>query len=429
MKGFMAWVEKYLAPIGGKLSEQRHLAAVRDGLIAITGLIIIGSFAVLINNLPIKGWGDLYVIKLIKFYDVPIWNGTMGILALLACFSIASHLAQSYKLDGTIGGTIAAAAFVCVTPEITQGAWGQPFYTATYLFSAMITALLAVEIMRWFIKNKIVIKVPDSVPPAVGRSFSAMLPALGVLITFALIRGGLHVLWTMSFNDVILKVLSPLKVLGGSIGGALVAVILVHLLWAVGAHGGTIVFTIFGPFFLEAATQNATAFAAGQAVPNTITGPFLDMFVYIGGAGATLGLAILMLTRAKSETLKAMGKIGIGPALFNINEPILFGVPMIANAVLIIPFILAPVVMCLVTYFAMASGLVAKTIAVANWASPVVMGAWVSTGDWKAIVLQLVNVIISVVIYYPFFVAFDKMKVREENERAAQLASGKKATA
>jgi len=425
----MAWIEKYLAPIGGRLSEQRHLAAVRDGLLAITGLIIIGSFAVLINNLPIPGWGDLYVIKLIKFYDVPIWNGTMGILALLACFSIASHLAQSYKMDGTIAGALAAAAFVTVTPEITQGAWGQPFYTATYLFSAMITALLAVEIMHWFIKNKIVIKVPDSVPPAVGRSFSALLPGLGVLLAFALIRGGLNVLWTMSFNDVVLKVLSPLKILGGSLTGALVAVILVHLLWAVGAHGGTIVFTIFGPFFLEAATQNATALAAGQPIPNVITGPFLDMFVYIGGAGATLGLAILMLFRAKSETLKAMGKVGIGPALFNINEPILFGVPMIANAVLLIPFILAPVAMTLVTYFAMTTGLVGKTIAVANWASPIIMGAWASTGDWRSIVLQFVNVALSVVIYYPFFVAYDKMKLREENERAAELKTGKKATA
>jgi len=420
----MAWIEKYLAPIGGKLSEQRHLAAVRDGLLAITGLIIIGSFAVLINNLPITGWGDLYIIKLIKFYDVPIWNGTMGILALLACFSIASHLAQHYKMDGTIAGTLAAAAFVTVTPEITEGAWGQPFYTAAYLFSAMITALLAVEIQHWFVKRKIVIKVPDSVPPAVGRAFSALLPGLGVLIVFALIRGGLKVLWALSFNDLIQTILLPLKVVGGSLGGAIVAVVLLHLLWAVGAHGGTIVFTIFGPFFLEAATKNAELVAAGQLPTNIITGPFLDIFVYIGGAGATLGLALLMILRAKSESLKAIGKLGVGPALFNINEPILFGVPMIANAMLFIPFILAPVAMCLVTYGAMATGLVGKTIAVAPWSSPVIMGALVATGDWKAVILQVINVAVSMVIYYPFFVAFDKMKLREESDNATKL--GKK---
>jgi len=427
MKAFMAWIEKYLAPIGGKLSEQRHLAAIRDGLLAITSFIIIGSFAVLINNIPIPGWGDLYIIKLFKFYDGPIWNGTLAILALIACFSIGSHLAQSYKMDGVIGGVMAVAAFVTVTPEITEGAWGMPFLGTGYLFSAIITALVAIEIMHWFVKNKIVIKVPDSVPPAVGRSFSALLPGLGVLIAFSLLRGGLNVLWTISFNDLILTILSPLKVLGGSLGGALVAVILVHLLWAVGAHGGTIVFTIFGPFFLEAATQNANAFAAGQPIPNVITGPFLDMFVYVGGAGATLGLAILMLLRAKSEQMKAMGKVAIGPALFNINEPIIFGVPMIANPVLLIPFVLAPVAITLVSYFAMASGLVGRTMAVANWASPVIMGAWISTPDWKAIVLQLVNVAIAVIIYYPFFVAFDKMKLREENERAG--AAGKKTIA
>jgi PTS system cellobiose-specific IIC component len=428
MKGFMAWIEQRLAPIGARVSEERHLAAVRDGLLAITSFIIIGSMFVLINNLPITGWGDLYVIKLFKFYDVPIWNATMGVLSLIAAFSIGSHLGKSYGMDQTISGVMAVAALVTVTPDV-QGAWGMPYLTAGYLFTAMIVSLVAVDIQWWFVKHKIVIKVPESVPPAVGRSFSALIPGTAVLIFFALIRGLLTVQWAITLNDVIIKVLSPLKVLGGSLAGALVAVILVHLLWAVGAHGGTIVFTIFGPFFLQAATENATAFAAHQPIVNTVTGPMLDMFVYIGGAGATLGLALLMLTRAKSAQMKAMGKIAIGPALFNINEPVLFGVPMIANAMLIIPFILAPVAMCLVTYFAMSTGLVMKTIAVANWASPIIMGAWVSTGDWKAIVLQLVNVAISVVIYYPFFVAFDKMKLREEQENEKKLQTAKKATA
>lgn len=422
----MNWIERNLAPLGARLGEQRHLAAIRDGLLALTAFIIIGAFVTLLVNLPITGWGEFYAVKVFKFYSLPMWNGTMGILSVLACISIAAHLAQSYKLDGIIGGVMAASAFITITPEL-KDAWGLPFHMAGWLFTAIITAIITVEIWRWFVKNKIIIKMPDSVPPAVGKSFSAILPALGVLVSFALLRGGLRIALDLSVNDLILWVLSPLKVFGGSLLGALVAVLLVHLLWAVGVHGGTIVFTIFGPFFLEATTANTAALAAGQPIPNIITSPFLDSFVYIGGAGASLGLAICMLFRAKSEQMKALGKVAIGPALFNINEPILFGTPLIANPMLFIPFLAVPIVTTLTTYFAMASGVVSKTVAIAHWAAPLGLSAIVSTADWKAIILQVVNVAISVVVYYPFFVAYDKMKVREEAERAAQ--AGVKATA
>ncbi|MGE5591064.1 MAG: PTS sugar transporter subunit IIC [Bacillota bacterium] len=418
MKKLMEWIERYLAPAAARISEQRHMASLRDGLTMVVPFLIIGSFATLILNVPIKGWGDLAFIKFIKPYGVDIWDATLGIVSLMASFSIGSSLAQRYKMDGTIGGLMAVAALIVVTPEV-EGAWGLPFHTAGWLFTAMITSMLAVEIQHWFVKRNIVIRMPDGVPPAVGKSFSALLPGLAVLLVFVALRGIVFALFHISVNDIILKIFEPLRVLGGSLAGALIAVMLVHLLWSVGAHGGTIVFTIFGPFFLQAATQNAEAFAAGQAAPNLITAPFLDIFVYIGGAGASLGLAILMLAFAKSQQMKALGKIAIGPALFNINEPILFGAPMIMNPVLLIPFVLAPVVLTLVTYAAMASGLVGRTIAVANWATPVIAGGLITTADWRAVVLQLVNVAIATVIYYPFFRAYDRMKLQEENGKLA----------
>lgn len=426
MNKFMNWVEKSLAPAAARLSEQRHLASIRDGLISIMSLLIIGSFVVMILNIPITGWGDLALIKAIKPYGIFIWNGTMGVVSLLACFSIANQLAQRLKLDGTIGGVLAVAALIVISPEV-EGAWGLPFHTAGWLFTAMITALVAVEIQHWFVRHNIIIKMPDSVPPAVGRAFSSLLPGTAVLVIFALVRGGVNAAWGVSVNDLIGLIFAPLKVFGGSLAGALVAVVLLHLLWAVGVHGGNIVAAIFGPIFLEAATQNADAFAAGQAAPHLVTAPMLDIFVYVGGAGATLGLALLMVFRARSQQLRALGKVGIGPALFNINEPILFGTPLIMNPVLLIPFIAAPVVTTLITYFAMATGLVGRTIAIAHWASPVIMGALVSTADWKAAILQVINVAVAVVIYYPFFRVYDKMKLAEEAGTAP--ARAQKATA
>jgi PTS system cellobiose-specific IIC component len=421
MKAFMNWIENTLAPRAAKLSEQRHLAAVRDGLILLMSFMIIGSFAVLILNIPIKGWADLTVIKYFKPYGLPVWNGTLGIVGLLAAFSIGSALAQRLKMDGTMGGLLAAASLVVISPDLT-GAWGLPFHTAGWLFTAMFTALIAVEIQHWFVKNKIVIKMPDSVPPAVGRSFSALIPAIGVLFFFSIVRGIFQFGLGMGVNDVVGVVLAPLKFFGGSLAGALVAVILVHLLWAVGIHGGNIALAIFGPVFLVATNENVAAFSQGLPVHNIVTGPFLDIFVYFGGAGATLGLALVMFLFARSKQLKTLGRISIGPALFNINEPLIFGTPIIMNPMLLIPFLGIPVVLTIISYFVMATNIVGRTIALAPWTSPVIMGALYATADWKAVILQLFNVALATAIYYPFFKAYDKQKVAEENGAVSKAA-------
>lgn len=422
----MDWIERTLAPAAARVSEQRHLASLRDGLIYIVPFLIIGSLVVMILNLPITGWADLAVIKFIKPHGGNIWNGTMGIASLLAAFGIGSSLAQKYKMDGTIGGLMSVAALVAITPEVT-GAWGMPFLTAGWLFTAMVSSLCATEIYYFFVKRNMVIKMPEGVPPAAVKSFAALIPGSAVLITFVAVRGLIFAAFGVSVNDVILKLFEPLKVLGGSLGGALVAVLLVHILWAVGIHGGTIVFTVFGPFFLQAATENVDAFAAGNAAQNIVTGPMLDIFVYVGGAGASLSLALLFAFAARSKQLKALGKLAVGPALFNINEPILFGTPMIMNPVMLIPFVTVPLVTTLTTYFAMASGIVPKTIALAPWTSPVIMGPLVSTGSLTGVLLQLVNVGIGFAIYYPFFRIWDKMKAAEE--LGAEKAQAQKARA
>ena len=179
MKTFMDWIERTLAPAAARISEQRHLASLRDGLISIVPFLIIGSLVVMILNLPITGWSELAVIKFIKPYGVNIWNGTMGIASLLAAFGIGASLAQKYKMDATIGGLMSVAALVAVTPEVT-GAWGMPFLTAGWLFTAMVTAICATEIYHFFVKRNMVIKMPDGVPPAAVKSFAALIPGTGV---------------------------------------------------------------------------------------------------------------------------------------------------------------------------------------------------------------------------------------------------------
>lgn len=187
MKALMNWIEKYLAPAGVKLSENRYLASIRDGLAYVMPFLIIGSMVLVVLNLPIKGWGELAVIKAIRPYGVYIWNGTMGVVALLAAVGIGGSLASKYKIDPSIGGVMAAAALIVVTPEV-KGAWGLPFHTAGWLFTAMVVSILSVEIAQFFFKRKLVIKLPDGVPPAVGKSFAALLPGLAVMIVWSLVE-------------------------------------------------------------------------------------------------------------------------------------------------------------------------------------------------------------------------------------------------
>uniref|UniRef100_UPI001BD640F3 PTS transporter subunit EIIC n=1 Tax=Tepidanaerobacter acetatoxydans TaxID=499229 RepID=UPI001BD640F3 len=139
-----------------------------------------------------------------------------------------------------------------------------------------------------------------------------------------------------------------------------------------------------------------------------------------GGAGATFALALLLLN-AKSSQLKAIGKVGIWPTMFNINEPITFGMPIMMNPVMFIPFILAPLAAAVTTYAAMATNLVARPYAIVPWTTPVFISGFLTTGDWKAVILQLVNIIIAAIIYYPFLKMWDKMKLEEETKQVTEV--------
>jgi PTS system cellobiose-specific IIC component len=162
--------------------------------------------------------------------------------------------------------------------------------------------------------------------------------------------------------------------------------------------------------------QNLDAYKAGQEIPNIVSQNMFDIFVSIGGSGGTLGLVILMMTRAKSAHLKELGKLSIAPGLFNINEPIIFGTPIVMNPLMLIPFLLSPAVAVTLAYFTMKMGLVAKLPGIAApWTSPAGIGAFIASGGKiSAGLLQFVIVLVQIVIWYPFFKIMDKQKYDEE---------------
>lgn len=426
MKKFEKALEKHFMPVAGKIANNKHVGAIRDGVILTMPLIIAGSIFLVLGFIPVPGYsdfmarifGDAWLTKLL--YPV---NVTFGLVGMITSIGVSYRLAEKYKVDTLPASILSLVSFMLVTPFTINTANGPVTGIPTAqmgsvgMFVAIIVAIFATEIYRIVVQKGITIKMPDSVPPAVAKSFSALIPFVITITSFWILRLLIEQTSIASIHDVVATVLGkPLSLLGGSLFGALISVIILHILWVVGVHGASIVFAVMSPVWLQLMDQNRMAFQAGEALPNVITQQFFDIFIYVGGAGGTLAFVVLMITIAKSKQLREVGKLSLVPGLFNINEPVIFGVPILMNPIIMIPFITAPLVNTVVTYFAMSSGLVARPAGIAvPWTSPIFVGGFLASGGAiSAVILQVVNFAISLAIYYPFFKLYDAQKVKEE---------------
>lgn len=416
MKKFQNFLENQLAPMAGKLGSYKALVAIRDGITLSMPLVIIGSVFLILANLPIEGytdWLESYFNLATKMGHVV--NSTFGIIGLVAVFGIAKSMAEQYEVDGLGSGIIALGAWLVVTPNLVLKDVGEgvplTYLGSRGLFIAIIIGLLTGLIYQYFVNKNIVIKLPDTVPPAVSKSFTALIPGFVIITGAFLIELILSQLGIENVHELLLQVLGgPLGLLGGTLGGTVVAVLLNSVFWFAGIHGGNIIGSVMSPIWMMNTDANRVAFQAGNEMPNIITGPFMDLFVYIGGGGATLALVGLVFFLGKSAEAKAIGKVAFVPGLFNINEPAMFGIPIVLNMTLIIPFVLAPVMNAVVSYFAMSSGLVAKTVGIAvPWTMPPIISGYLATGGRiSGALLQIALIVLDLAIYYLFFKVIDK---------------------
>lgn len=416
-------LEKRLGPIALKIGNQRHLLAIRNGITLGMPLIIVGSLFLIWGNLPISGYEDWLAAN----GDLGVWfakvvDGSFGLMGIIAAFGIAYNYAKGYHVDPASAGIISLSSFVIVTPKMfdADGRAGisYGFMGSKGLFVAIIVSLVSADIFRRFIQKNITIKMPETVPPEVSRSFSALIPAAVIITFWALLIKLLELLGIGNIHDIVMLVLGrPLGVLGGSLIGTVIGIMLNSLFLFTGIHGGNIVGSVLNPIYLINTDANRLALQAGKELPNIITSPFMDNFVYIGGGGATLALVIILVGFAKSKQLKTMGNLSLASGVFNINEPIMFGVPVVMNPTLIIPFALAPMANAIITYFAMSGGIVSKTVGVAvPWTMPPVISGFLATGgDVKASVLQIILILIDFVIYFGFVKTLDKQLFAEEH--------------
>ena len=289
------------------------------------------------------------------------------------------------------------------------------------MFTAVVIALVSVRIYKFFIDRDIKIKMPASVPPAVSSSFVALIPGVVICTFWLLVYALLDTFKLPNLHNVIGTILGgPIGFLGGSVFGTAIIVALNSLFWFIGINGGNIINQIMQPIWLGNLQANMEAYKQGKELKYIFTQPFMDNYVYIGGGGATLGLviAIALIARKKkaSQRTKALAPLTLVPGLFNINEPAMFGIPIVLNVLLLIPFVAVPVLNLAIAYFATYTGIVPYTRATATWTMPPVISGFLTTGSIRASILQIILIAMDILIYMMFYLAVEKQFLNDESK-------------
>lgn len=442
-------INNRIIPVANKISTQRYITAIKNGLMFTVPLTIIGGFSQIIAQPPIDpkvvlptnifnemllAW-KMWSVKYAALLTIP-YNMTMGLLALFAAIAIAYNLAKQYKIDPLSSSITALLTFLVVcspTVSILKDKPASLFLSTDYLgskglFTAIIIGLLTVEITRFLLEKNIKIRMPDSVPPMVTASFEAIIPLLLNVIIFMCINQVFELLFHMNISLAIMKLFSPFVSASDTLPAILISVFLINILWFFGIHGGAIANAILMPFFLTNLAENAAAVAAGQVPIHIFAGYYYIIFMNIGGSGCALGLAVAILICAKSAQLKSLSRVGIIPVAFNISEPFVFGTPMIMNLFLFIPMIFVPTINGIIAHFMFSMKIVRNLYILIPFSTPGFISAFLSTMDFKSVILWFSLLTLDVVLYLPFVKAYDNSLVKQERTGSTEgVSNGSKA--
>ena len=411
-----------------KFVSLKGVVALKDGLLYTMPLTIVGSVFLLLANFPIQAvvnWLDSmgWIDPLNQAY-----GATFNIIALIGVIGIAYKYVKNEGYEALNAGVLAAVTFILTTDsfvvtesgEIVSNVINKTWTAGQGMISAIIIGLLVGWIYSWFMKNDIRIKMPAGVPEGVANSFTALIPGFVIVTGATLIYSFFKFVLDTTFIEAVYAFIqTPLQGLTDSLGGVIVMTLMIPFLWFFGIHGSTIVGGIIGSVLTANSLANQAILDSGMALTienggRIVTQQFLDQFINVTGAGMTIGLVIYMIFFAKSAKCKELGRLGGVPGLFNINEPILFGTPIVMNPFLAIPFIAMPVISGLILYFSIAVGLVPMFGGVmVPWTTPPIVSGFL-VGGWKMAVLQTFILALSFFVYLPFIRKIDKMNLQAE---------------
>lgn len=410
-------MEEKLLKFAGKVQDNRYISAISEGLMAMFPILLLGSFALLFAVLPIEAWSNFIVKIGLQPYLFAIQSLTVNTVSLYAAFSIAYKLADSFDEEGLIPGALSVFSFLILTP-LLEGAIDPSWLSAQGLFIAIIAGLLSTKLYVFLKQNDVTIKMPESVPGFVQNTFASLIPVFIVGVLAMLIS------WIFSFTSygslaelVYSLVAEPLLGLSGSVWSLVIIVLVQMVLWFFGVHGSLVVSTFIQTLYVPLDINQQAAVVEGTAnsdLPNILGQGFYSVFSGIGGAGGTLSLLLVIFVLGKSTQYKTLGNLSLVPGMFTVNEPIIFGFPLIMNPIMAVPFITVPVIQTLGAYAAIAVGLVPRLNGVnPGFGLPVFVNGFM-TGGWRVSLLQLVLVILGAFVYYPFFRMADKKAFSEE---------------
>lgn len=436
------FLEKYLMGPMAKVSAWRPVRAIVAAGRASIPFTIVGSMFLVLSVIPqafpvsfIETIWENSIDKLSPLY-LQAYNCTMGILSLYFAIVIGYEYTKIFvdeedlNVDPVYGALLSVFAFFLTIPELvisnntfdylnvdgatingwTIGGNSLDRLSTSGMFTAVLMSILAVQLYKTCIRWAV--KMPDAVPEGVSRSFSALISAAVVAIVVLIINGVFVALGTDIYNVVAIP-FGFVKNIANSWIGIVVIYLLVHASWIVGIHGANIVMGLVTPILLANMAENANGAQIAYA------GEFTNSYVTMGGSGAMLLACVWLAFAARSSQLKMLGRAAMGPAIFNINEPLIFGLPVVYNPILALPFMIAPIVAATIGYWSIKLGFAAVSIMQTPWQTPIGLGAYVgSGGSIGALITALLCAVASFIIWYPFLKMYDNQLLKEESAEA-----------
>lgn len=411
--------------VATKLGNQIHLRTLRDAFATFMPFMMLAGFVTLINSVILEPTGsmgeivDTSTLTTLQQIGTSIANGTLSITTLLVVAAVSYHMCASRNYTNHIAAVLVAiSTFVVLTPmqmmftpenadkavEVT-GVIPISYTGASGMFVGIFVGLAATELFIKLSNNKkLQIQLSGNIPPAVLKSFNVLIPIIITITSFALLSFIIIQLFNMDINKLITRIVTePLSKITTGLPGFLLITSIANLFFGFGIHQAVISGSLLDPFLIQNMQENMAAYANKEQIPHIINMAFKDTFAVMGGSGNTIALLIAIFIFSRRKDYKDFAKLSVTPAIFNISEPIIFGLPIVFNISLIIPFVLAPIFSLTVAYFATAVGLINHVVVQIPWTTPPVISGFLATaGDWRAAVLQILLIAASVFIYLPF---------------------------
>lgn len=411
--------------VATKLGNQIHLRTLRDAFATFMPFMMLAGFVTLINSVILEPTGfmgeivDTSTLTTLQQIGTSIANGTLSITTLLVVAAVSYHMCASRNYTNHIAAVLVAiSTFVVLTPmqmmftpenadkavEVT-GVIPISYTGASGMFVGIFVGLAATELFIKLSNNKkLQIQLSGNIPPAVLKSFNVLIPIIITITSFALLSFIIIQLFNMDINKLITTIVTePLSKITTGLPGFLLITSIANLFFGFGIHQAVISGSLLDPFLIQNMQENMAAYANKEQIPHIINMAFKDTFAVMGGSGNTIALLIAIFIFSRRKDYKDFAKLSVTPAIFNISEPIIFGLPIVFNISLIIPFVLAPIFSLTVAYFATAVGLINHVVVQIPWTTPPVISGFLATaGDWRAAVLQILIIAASVFIYLPF---------------------------